>query len=513
MSGRTRSAVRAQLESTGLPDALRDFIASLVARTRLRRAEQLDIAAELTSHFSEGLAAGRTADALITAYGDGRKSARELRAGAIAKRSAFDRAADMFVKWGSIGVAAVLAVYLGSATVLYLREPVISLDARAAVNAQLPEPGPEGRALDLYIAALADESGRYREEWAINSVDAIEEALLRVDEDPTAEATARAVLAEMRGTIELLRAVRTRPVLGLGVNANGLTDDAAVRFFGLESLIMVEPGRADGPFGSSLFMDKLPQIAVLLRSAKLLCFDASIAAKDGRGDDFVASIEAASMSARHVGEFPFLVTELVKIRVQRVVLDEVRRAVEQTPAMFTDAHLVRLGELVRAQTSGIAIGVEGERLMMRDFIQRCFSDDGNGDGVLLPRAWTRALVELSDFPAAREKSTTLAAVEFLAGPAAATAFPSRREVTDRLDAYYESAIAVSNATTREEFDARMGAYRERMGDIRAAPSNLLDALVPALDKALENGWKLREAVAETADLIARERAKRAGSSR
>ena len=513
MSGRTRSAVRAQLESTGLPDALRDFIASLVARTRLRRAEQLDIAAELTSHFSEGLAAGRTADALITAYGDGRKSARELRAGAIAKRSAFDRAADMFVKWGSIGVAAVLAVYLGSATVLYLREPVISLDARAAVNAQLPEPGPEGRALDLYIAALADESGRYREEWAINSVDAIEEALLRVDEDPTAEATARAVLAEMRGTIELLRAVRTRPVLGLGVNANGLTDDAAVRFFGLESLIMVEPGRADGPFGSSLFMDKLPQIAVLLRSAKLLCFDASIAAKDGRGDDFVASIEAASMSARHVGEFPFLVTELVKIRVQRVVLDEVRRAVEQTPALFTDAHLVRLGELERAQTSGIAIGVEGERLMMRDFIQRCFSDDGNGDGVLLPRAWTRALVELSDFPAAREKSTTLAAVEFLAGPAAATAFPSRREVTDRLDAYYESAIAVSNATTREEFDARMGAYRERMDDIRAAPSNLFDVLVPALDKALENGWKLREAVADTADLIARERAKRAGSSR
>ena len=52
-----------------------------------------------------------------------------------------------------------------------------------------------------------------------------------------------------------------------------------------------------------------------------------------------------------------------------------------------------------------------------------------------------------------------------------------------------------------------------MDDIRAAPSNLLDALVPALDKALENGWKLREAVADTADLIARERAKRAGSSR
>lgn len=511
MFGRTRRAVQAALAATTLPDDLKGFIASLVARTRLRRAEQLDIAAELTSHFSEGLAAGKSADALVASYGDARQSARELRASAIAKRTPFDRVVGMFVKWGSIGVAAVLAVYLGSATVLYLREPVISFDARAIVNAQLPEAGPEGRALDLYIAALADESGRYREEWAINSVDAIEEALLRVDEDPTAEATARAVLAEMRGTIELLRAVRTRPVFGLGIKANWMADDAAVRFFGLESLIMVEPGRADGPYGSSLFMDTLPQIAVLLPSAKLLCFDASIAAKDGRGDDFVASVEAASMSARHVGEFPIMVTEFVKIRVQRVVLDEVRCAVEQTPAMFTDAHLVRLGELVRAQTSGIAIGVEGERLMMRDFIQRCFSDDGNGDGVLLPRAWWRALVEMSDLSAADERPKTLAAVEFLAGPAAATAFPSRREITDRLDAYYESAIAVANATTREEFDARMGAYRERMDDVHADPSNLLDALVPALDKALENGWKLREAVADTGDLIARERAKRAGS--
>jgi hypothetical protein len=505
--------VRAQLESTGLPDALRDFIASLVARTRLRRAEQLDIAAELTSHFSEGLAAGKSVDALVASYGDARQSARELRASAIAKRTPFDRAAGMFVKWGSIGVAAVPAVYLSSATVLYLREPVISFDARAIVNAQLPEAGPEGRALDLYIAALADESGRYREEWATNSVDAIEEALLRVDEDPTAEATARAALAEMRGTIESLRAVRTRPVLGLGVNANGLTDDAAVRFFGLESFTGFDERDADGPLASALFSVGLPQLSVLRPSAKLLCCDARIAAKDGRGDDFLASIEAASMVGRHVGEFPFLVSELVEIGIQYAVLDEVRRAVGQTPAAFSDAHLARLEEIVRAQQSGLAVGIEGERLMVRDLVQRCFSDDGHGDGVLLPRAWGHVLVGMSPHPPFGQRPPTLAAVEFLSGPAAATAFPSRREITDRLDAYYESAIAVANATTREEFDARMGAYRERMDDMRSAPSNLLDVLVPALDKALENGWKLREAVAETADLIARERAKRAGSSR
>jgi hypothetical protein len=511
MLGRTRKAVRTRLDATPLPTELRAFIASLVARTKLRRAEQLDIAAELASHFSEGLAAGKSTETLIASYGDVRQSACELRASAIAKRGPLDRATGTLVRWSSIGVAAVLAVYLGSATVLYLREPVTSFDARAAVNARLPEPGPEGRALDLYIAALADENGRYREEWSSKSVDAIEEALLRVDDDPAAEAAARAALAEMRGTIESLREVRTRPVFGLGIEANGMTDEAAARFFGLERWTMVDAHDEDGPLASSLFSVLLPQATVLRRSAKLMCFDARIAAKDGRGDDFIASIEAADMAARHVGEFPFLITELVKLSVQRFVLDEVRRAVEQTPTAFSDAHFARLDELVRAQKSGLASGIEGERLMMRDFIQRCFSDDGNGDGVLLPQAWGRALVEMSDLSASREGPTTLAAVEFLAGPAAATAFPSRREITDRLDACYESAIAVANATTREEFDARMGTYRERMDGILAAPLNLLDVLVPALDKPLEIGWKLRDAVAETVDVIARERAKRAGS--
>lgn len=510
MFGRAGRAVRFRLESTALPSDIKSLIALVVARTKLRRAEQLEIAAELVSHFSEGLAAGKSTETLIASYGDVRQSARELRASAIAKRGALDRATGTLVRWSSIGVAAVLAVYLGSATALYLREPVISFDARAAVNARLPEPGPEGRALDLYIAALSDENGRYREEWSIKSVDVIEEALLRVDDDPAAEVAARAALAEMRGTIESLRAVRTRPVFGLGIKANGPTDEAAVRFFGLERWTMVDAHDEDGPLASSLFSVMLPQATVLRRSAKLLCFDARIAAKDGRGDDFIASIEAADMAARHVGEFPFLITELVKLSVQRFVLDEVRRAVEQAPTALSDAHVARLEELVRAQKSGLAVGIEGERLMMRDFIQRCFSDDGNGDGVLLPRAWGRALVEMSDLSAAREGPTTLAAVEFLAGPVAATAFPSRREITDRLDAYYESAIAVANATTREEFDARMGAYRERADGMLAAPSSLLEVLVPALDKPLENGWNLRDAVVETVDVIARERAKRVG---
>lgn len=505
MFGRTRRAVQASLAATTLPDELKAFVATLVARTRLRRAEQLDLAAELTSHFAEGLAAGKSAEALIARYGDARQSARELRAGAIAKRTPFDRAAGTLVKWCSIGSAMVLAVYLGSATVIYLRQPVISFDARAAINARLPQVGPEGRALDLYIAALGDQDGRYREEWLGNKVETL------VDDDPAAEATARASLAELKETIASLRAVRTRPVLGLGIKANGLTDDAAVRFFGVHALTMADAQQARGPLAASLISVGLPQVAMLRRCARILCFDARIAAKDGRGDDFVASIEAAAMAGRHAGEFPFLISELVRIGVHRIVLDEVRRAVEQTPAAFSDAQLARLEEIARAQRSDLAAGIDGERMIMRDVIQRCFSDDGNGNGVLLPRAWGHALAEMSDLSAARgESPPTLAAVAFLAGPVAVTALPSRREVVDRLDAYYAAAISAAEASTREEFEVRRLAYREREDEMLKSPSNIFDVLVPALDKALENGWKLREAVDETVAVIVRERAKRAG---
>jgi hypothetical protein len=378
--------------------------------------------------------------------------------------------------------------------------------ALIAQKARMPKPGPEGPAVEVYMRALAGEDGSYRSKRGHEGVGELLELVDRLGVDEEVLARAKALIAPIMPDIATPRTIRERPVFGVPFVAGPLADARLARF-----LDVAEVKTRTGLPTNMLLCAERPGHSMLMRASELMLASAATALREGRTADFLVDIEAAGMVGRHVGEFPFLISELVEIGIQRLVLDEVRRAVGQTPAAFSDAHLSRLEELVRAQQSGLAVGIEGERLMMRDLIQRCFSDDGNGDGVLLPRAWGRALVELSDQSAGSERAPMLAAVEFLAGPAAATAFPSRREITDRLDAYYESAIAVANATTREEFDARMGAYRERMDDMRTAPSDLLEVLVPALERVLENGLKLREAVAETADLIARERSKRSGS--
>jgi hypothetical protein len=478
----------------------------------------MDIAAELSSHFREGLAVGKTADALLASYGEVARSARELRAGAIAKRGPLDRAAGTLMKWSGVGVAVVSVAYLASAVVLYSREPVISFDARAAANARIPTAGPEGRALDIYIAALADENGRYREEWLGERLTAIEDALLRLDADASAEGEAdaeaelRAGLADMRGTIDALRGVRSRPALGLGIEADGLTDDAAVRFFGAEALQIADPHRTNSPLASSVLSIGLPQAAMLRRCAKILCFDAHLAAMDGRGDDFILSIEAALAAGGHAGEQGFLISRLVEAGIRSMVLETIERAVARNPSAFDDAQFAQLEQIARSQRTDFAVALESEWHLLRDVVQRCYSDDGQGDGVLLPRAFGLLMRDLSSWSGTDGASLGAvrgsAAMEFLAGPLAATVSPSRREVEDRARAYFTKAIAVVSAQTEEEHETR----RREFDAIATAPSpsagGLLEMVMPALDRTLEHPRKLELAAERTADAVRGERARR-----
>ena len=70
-----RDLVRAQItgrldltiypECAGLPTAISALVVRVTRQTRLRVMEKIDVARELTAHFSEGIAAGKTAEELI----------------------------------------------------------------------------------------------------------------------------------------------------------------------------------------------------------------------------------------------------------------------------------------------------------------------------------------------------------------------------------------------------------------------------------------------------------------
>ena len=172
---------------------------------------------------------------------------------------------------------------------------------------------------------------------------------------------------------------------------------------------------------------------------------------------------------------------------------------------------------MRGQRVDFVVGFEGEWNMMRDLVQRCYSDDGDGDGLLLPRAHGQLMRELSSWSSVGGdfggRGGAIAAVEFMGGPVAATIAPSRREIEDRARAYYTKAIAVATAESEEERALLRSEFVEMAAALGRDPRNIFEVLAPGLDRALDLPRKLEELAERTADAIAAERARRAANGR
>jgi len=512
-----KRAVHARITSAGLPEEIGRFVAEIVRRTRLRRDEQLDVANELLSHFAEGLAAGKSARDLIAAYGDPHISARGIRQSAIAKRGALDRAIGSCIRWGSFATAAVVTLYLGYATVLSFRAPVVSFDAVAAVNARMPKPGAEGAAIDLYVAKLSNEEGRCIFLESVEPTTSFGAARLRIEDDlpritfdEAALARIRADLEQLAPQIESLRKAKDHPVLGVGVTTGTWEDKRVAKFF-FVSPIVFSPEASQ--FSGTLLSALLPQCSMLRSTAKLMCVDAALAIHDGRTNDFMNDIEAASMMAAHSGEVGFLINVLVEAGIRQLVLGTIVSAIENHAESFSDAQLARLEQLARVGDLDLVRGFESERTGVIDLIQRCYSDNGDGDGVLLAHSFADFMREVVPMTSsARDENLEQAAMQtsaFLSGPIAATALPSRREVLAHLNAFIDAHMEAAKSPSRKESIALAAAVDRDFDRRRDAAGPMLSLMMPAIGRTVSVMWALRAMQDTAAAAIGIERFRRA----
>lgn len=70
MSNDEYSELEHLISSTELPQAIRERIRTVVSKSGLSGEKKLDVARELTAHFDDGLAAGRSAEELLESFGD-----------------------------------------------------------------------------------------------------------------------------------------------------------------------------------------------------------------------------------------------------------------------------------------------------------------------------------------------------------------------------------------------------------------------------------------------------------
>lgn len=487
-----RSKGRSQA-GEALPAALAAIVTQVAKRTRLRRGERAEVAAELAAHFRDGLAAGRSAEQLAGEFGEPRGAALLIRRAAIAKRRPLDRAFGAVALWGGVAIAAVALLWLGAAVRVGMLQPTISFDPFDRYAALLPEPDERGAAFPLYLRNLAwlrgrtavgddpetppDETPEARRAWQERIDESISD-LLDAESLVDLDGEAAAILRRRQREIAGLRDAAGLKALGRSVIRPGEPrSEVEQRYFGpdpaeMEGNLEAESAEFTGAIGILL-----PALGELRAAARVLAADAQLAIAEGDSPRAVDDLLAIGQAAGHAVEGRTLVGQLVEAAMLRLLADQVVLAMERSGDRFAPDDLERLhAGLAEIDPQRLRLDLSTERMIFEDIVQRTFSDDGRGDGIFL--ASTPFLREL-DAPQA------WSVLAWFAGPLG-YAVPGRAETL----ALHRRWLDLSaEDAERPSWDHRrsVGAFEEAYlsqspRSLRSGGASLLNLLLPAVDQ-------------------------------
>ncbi len=460
-----RLSIDILMRDAELPATLHGIIRQTVRRTRLLRIERSEVASELITHFRDGLEAGNSSDALVGAFGDPRTAARLIRRAKKRDRSLPLKATMLALK--SLGALllvlvlayAVLAVrYIGAE-----RGPIVDyVPAIAARAAAVPE---AQRAWPVYRRALIDSN--------ILSQD------MRVVPDSRPGWRDWPVLAaHLRAHQPTLERFRQGASLeGLGyIPALRISDEDLELWPDLAN-IPTEGGMMAG----SMIEVLLPHLGSTRSIAGLLVADARLAASEGDGERAAQDLIAAIRMAQQSREIPFLINDLVAIAIAWHAAEEMLRVLDAQPELFSDDALREFAHLLAGfPGDGEPLTrLEGERVFFEDAIQRLYSLNSDGNGVIV----AGALAELESMSGEVPSDTVTLN---LAGPIAAAVIADRKETLRFHGEYLDSAEAWirTPAWKRPVLDDPFERIDTPVGRVRYA---LPSVLTPALGRALRQG--------------------------
>lgn len=373
-----------------LPPALADLIERVIRGTRLWRSEKQDVRAELESHFREGLEAlasegiplETSVRVLCESFGNPELTAKLIRRGKL-------RGRPMIWK---ITIAATIAAFgmcvAGGSYVAYmtLAKPNPSIDYLKQLNEPSEQIAEEQRAWPI----LRDTLLRFKpmpEELSTKNP-----ATFKPDSEHWA--AVREWIELNRPLLPELREAADRPYYGfiyggsdtgefLRRLAESRNDTSAIE------AAAVEPD----PLAPKLISILLPHLAEVRKVAWFLVFDARDHAAAGRHESAWASLDIAHRVAFKVFEGKTLIEQLVGVASHRLATEEMRRMLTEygdalSPQLYADilsSHLFAMREDL------IQPHIDGELLMFRDIVQYVFTDDGKGDGRLIPSQYSKVM--------------------------------------------------------------------------------------------------------------------------
>ncbi|MCH8344387.1 MAG: hypothetical protein IH983_10400 [Planctomycetes bacterium] len=419
-----RADVKRLVAAAGLAVPLAGIVLEVARRSRLWRVERADVADELIAHFVDGLRAGSSPQALADAFGPARQAARLIRRAKRRNRPLVWKAWVRSVQAVGLLIGFGVVIYIAAAIRLFTGIPVQSHNYLAEVTADARAVPRTQRAWPMYRSALIA-LGEMPQEVKYHVVRPGQQEWDQV---------ARYIETHSEA-LEVVRQAASGP--GLGYVAGYVIDEADLALW---------PERASDSDNRNLgfvpFGVQLGYLLELRKLSRLLALDAHRAAATGDGTLAAADIEASLGIAEHARETPFLLNDFASLAQIALALNTFGEILAKHPELFTDPQLQALAHHFSDVHGGrIQLRLDGEKLVFQDWVQRLYTDDGQGDGHLTAQG-LRSLgyfggmaAQSSDVPPIRDRALAPAMELLMAG---------RREMTEessRLFALAEAEVA------------------------------------------------------------------------
>ena len=438
------------LKDSDLPAEIQSLIFNVVNPTRMMRFEKAEVTEDLIAHFEDGSRNGRAYSELAADFGDPQIVSELI-------ESSKTRSRPVLVKMLRAGVAGgvgIVGLYVALLAFFHSQSPNPSVDYLADFNANVIETPEELRAWPIYRESWAKHEfseglgGRFEEIYHENEDGS--QRLIR----PT-DPGWKAALAKLDDAQDLLLAFREGaklPYLGIalevdpnnyspedfrGLYPNREQNDVHDYSFGAEA-----SDKANELLNDSLIGILLPHVQSFRKAARIFRVDSRRAIEEGDSDRVVENVEVMFGMANQVAESHCLVNALVAMAITQLGYEQIEETLREHPEFLTIAQLERLQKAVREIQPSQFVDFSGERVFIKDMIQRVYSDDGNGNGRLTPEG-LEILNMVSEFGGNMfegeedfwSKSITRARVAL--GPLTLFTAASRKEMLEKSESVYD----------------------------------------------------------------------------
>lgn len=459
-----------------LPEPLARLVTDVVVRSRLWRSERAELAGELCAHFVDGLAAGKTKEQLMHDFGDPKKASALIRRAKKRGRHWTYRAFVHTVQGLGAVLLAGFVLYAVLVWRFYTGEPTVARNFAAEYNETIEAIPEDDRAWPMYMKTYAMLEDLSPQAFAQNAwPDLAPEHPLYPE--------ALAYLHRQEGVLALVHRAADKPALGAVLS--DVIDPAMVETYQARNPEMVV--NIGIPSENPLLMQVLlPELGHMRALARLLTFDAHVAARAGESERVLRDIRSLIGLAEHCNDRPILIGSLVALAIDALTINTTAGIIDEFPDLFTDEQLRELAHRHAGFMDGDPhVDLTGERWFFEDVVQRTYTDDGHGDG----HATAEGLRVLSGLSADEYELTehwNPGAV--LAAPVAASLMAGR---ADLMAKYNELMAQMEHlaALPMWEYDD-MGSPDAEIGRIKADPIlkirySPITMLLPAMNRAAQ----------------------------